>query len=283
MMRRNHLAPDPRDQEVRRLKDELDDARRTILSLMPDAIHRELNSFYQCESRAASHRWLEDVADRLIARVEATQRSAYDQPRADCPLCDSSPNSPYDLGGFTVPEGLRRHLVGWGNVSQCGVTEAAWRLAREHWNSKWRQAEIEEEAKSREQVAERRRTEVLFRTRPDRAPELRDQAYEPRAAGDWPAVEERLRALGFVESLEGSVKAYTREHDDCLVYADPRSKGRIDFVVCPKPVPKRYGRKGHYLRQFSLLDSWKNDLEGKYQLRLHPPKQQPPPPSPEKQ
>jgi hypothetical protein len=278
MMRRYQYASDPRDQrdqEVRRLKDELDDARRTILSLMPDAVHGELSSYSQCESRAASCRWLEDVAARLIERVEATQRSAYHQPRAPCPLCDSSPNSPYDEGGFTVPEGLRRHLVGWGNVSQCDVTEAAWHLARDYWDWQWRQTEVEEEAKGREQVAERRRTEVLYKTRPDREPELRDQAYEPRPASDWSAAEERLRALGFVEAMEGSVKAYTRDHDDCLVYADPRSKGRIEFVVCPKPLPKRYSRKSrYYFRQFSLLDSWKNDLEGKYQLRLRPPKKE---------
>ena len=111
---------------------------------------------------------------------------------------------------------------------------------------------------------------MLYRTRPDQEPELRDRVFGPsRSVSDWPAAEERLRTLGFVESLEGNVKAYTREHDEYLVFADPRSRGRIDFVACPKPVPLQFSRKSRYnVRSFFLLDGWKKDLEAKYQLRL---------------
>lgn len=268
-MRRQHFPlPDPREHEVRRLKDELDAARRTILSLMPDAIRGELTSYYRCESREASHAWLEHLANQLIARVAPTQSSAWNEPRAYCPLCRTGPDTAYG-GGFMVPEGLRRHLVGWGSTSQCEVTEAAWQLAREHWDRQWRESENEAKEAARNLTAERRRTEVLYRTRPDREPELRDAVFlvSPRVAGDWPAAEERLRSLGFSESLESNVKAYTREHDECLVYADPRGQGRIKFFVCPKPIPKRPSR-GYRVRDFYLLDSWKNDLEAKYQLRL---------------
>lgn len=176
-----------------------------------------------------------------------------------------------DQGGFTLPEGLRRHLVGWGNVSQCGVTEAASELARECWDHQWRQAELEDERQKQELLAQRRRTEMLYRSRPDWEPELRDRTYEPRSEASWPIAEERLRQLAFVESVEANVKSYVREHDDCVVYADPRSSNRIDFVVCPKPLPKRFtSRSRPRFRFFHLLDTWTKDLEGKYQARLQP-------------
>ena len=48
-----------------------------------------------------------------------------------CPLCRSVPSSAYTSRGFTLPEGLDRHLEGRGNTYACPVMEALLTLANQ--------------------------------------------------------------------------------------------------------------------------------------------------------
>jgi hypothetical protein len=139
----------PAEDAIRRLKSDLYEARTTIIELMPEDIQRLLTSYYSCESRQQTYGWAESVADEIVesAEVLPRQQGFYFSDRAYCPLCGHGSESPYE-SGFAVPEGLRRHLVGWGNTRQCRVMEAALYLAGDYWHDKFHAAEQAEEAPS---------------------------------------------------------------------------------------------------------------------------------------
>lgn len=108
-------STDPRDDTIRWLRDELYMTRVTVLSLAKSEHRQLLNSYHQRETRAESYAWESDVAGKIIdsASILPPEQGSYLGPRAFCPLCGDGSSSPYDTG-FSVPEGLRRHLVGWG-------------------------------------------------------------------------------------------------------------------------------------------------------------------------
>lgn len=58
--------------------------------------------------------------DRLMSEI-----------RLKCPLCGSSSQTTY-VEGYKYPEGLRRHLSGFGNMSQCFITNIIIELALHH-------------------------------------------------------------------------------------------------------------------------------------------------------
>jgi hypothetical protein len=80
-----------------------------------------------------------------------------------------------------------------------------------------------------------------------------------------------LSELGFQTVSETNVKSYIVELGDFVVYADPRMGGQIVFRVYKRPLPKKRriprGRSARR-REFHLLDSWKRDIQGKYETRL---------------
>lgn len=121
---------------VRLLAAELEEARWNMLDLMPDGMRQLLKSFRDCESPAAARGWLERIAGDLIASAEPLKRTTESSApaRARCPLCrgGTQSRSPQDEG-YSLPEGLRRHLIGFSNVRQCVVTTAALQLAEAHW------------------------------------------------------------------------------------------------------------------------------------------------------
>jgi hypothetical protein len=124
----------PPDDRTRRLEDELDQTCRTVLHLMPENVRELLESYSACESRDETHRWDDTVAEQITAFAKVLPRQGpYSSDRAYCPLCGEGSQSPYE-SGFTLPEGLRRHLVGYGNTHLCRVMRAALCLARQHWN-----------------------------------------------------------------------------------------------------------------------------------------------------
>jgi hypothetical protein len=121
------------DGEIRRLKDDLYQARRTIVCLMPEPVQEILDSYYRCTSRIELHQWESNVIDQLVELAKPVPRhTTYDTERAYCPLCGGSAQSIYQSQqGFSLPVGLQRHLEGWGNTHQCDVTVAAFKLARD--------------------------------------------------------------------------------------------------------------------------------------------------------
>jgi len=267
---------DPYEKEISALSNKLREARYTILSLMPKAAQEALKSYLSCESRQETHGWVNRTAETIVslAHILPPEEGSYFSNRACCPLCGGESSSPYERG-FTVPEGLRRHLIGWGNTRPCEVLEAAFALANEYWHEKFHAEEQIEKAQKEERRRQRKASEVLYRTTPDREPELIDEGsifrgpFRNESELAW--AEQRLAYLGFQFTCEDNVKAYTSERGDWLVYADPRVKGKIEFRAYKKPLPKK--ARGSHIRRgvsrsFYLLDSWKNDIRGKYESRL---------------
>jgi len=128
--------------EVSRLKDELDEARRSMLAMTgPQAEGLLLSYFsamglrsgeYEAGPRARALRWLRGIAADVLRLAQVAPTHLSD--RALCPLCKASPRGPHALG-FTFPEGLERHLLGIYNAHQCPVVRAALELAVEYGES----------------------------------------------------------------------------------------------------------------------------------------------------
>jgi hypothetical protein len=259
--------------QIKKLEEELWSARVAIIGLAPSKYRDLLKSYYRCEAHKDSYNWLDRVADQIIDTVEplSKEQGSYLEPRAYCPLCGDGSSSPYDRG-FAIPEGLRRHLTGWGRSSQCSVTEAAHQLALDYFHDKFGPAE-EAERQAKEKVrAERIRTEVLLRTSPGKEPVLMDDVSygcEPRDRAEFLWAESRLKELGFERIEEGRVRQYLRESDSFGVFADPRAKGEILFRVYRRPFPKRIQlSRIDRSKYFVIKDSWKNDVSGKFNTRL---------------
>jgi hypothetical protein len=85
--------------------------------------------------------------------------------------------------------------------------------------------------------------------------------------------ENRLAELGFPVASNANVRSYASDHGDFAVFADPRRTGEIRFAVYRKPLPTKPPRNGRYrayVGSFFLMDSWKHDIQQKYQSRLDP-------------
>jgi len=265
----------PESEQVQRLREELWRARHMIVDLMPEAMRDLLTSYHRCATREETHSWANSVVMQVVAHAVPIPQcvGSIVGDRAVCPLCGREGSDPY-LRGFALPEGLRRHLVGFGNAQQCGVMEAAMRLAEEYWDFRFAEQEAKEEAEARLCKAKRRLSETQCLTSPNGKPQLIDEGTDSwskhRSSESLQWAEERLRGLGFSVNSERNVKSYTTDHDTYVVYADPRTEGRIDFKVSKKTPSGRVSRSniGHRYQSFHLRDEWRHDLATKYQVRL---------------
>jgi hypothetical protein len=174
--------------ESDRLSDALYSARRTILSLLPVETRTRLESYYDLKTWTDFHRWEREIVDHFVesARVLKESENSYFGPRACCPLCGSSTSAPYQEG-FSLPEGLRRHLTGWGNVQQCDVLEHVFGMALDARREQFDNSRAEEEAQKKGVLAKRREHETLFDLGPVRGVTLIDEGLdfgsEPRDSG----------------------------------------------------------------------------------------------------
>src|SRR5262245_59034258 len=170
-----------RASELRDLKDELYAARRAVINLMPEKVAQVLGSYHKCKSTREYYAWCEEAAGQIITLVPPdTIKQSYDGRRASCPLCGSVGHGPF-ADGFTVPEGMRRHLTGYGNTHHCPVTEAAFELGGDYVKRRFGEAEAKAEAEAEAErtriQAQRRLTEVLYRIHPTDVPQLSDGDY----------------------------------------------------------------------------------------------------------
>ncbi|ADO71712.1 hypothetical protein [Stigmatella aurantiaca] len=169
------------------------------------------------------------------------QRLVFDQEEREIPyalsrkieqLCDESP-----YGGGNFP-----------TISS--ITEN--RLVRRKW-------EQSEKIKSR-----RSQEEVLLRLSPrsDEKAVLLDEVLfdKPRTNEQWIWAEERLKNLGFEKKVEDRRMSFIRRVGNHLVYADPRSEGRIHFKIYEM---SKNGKAVQSASTFMLPDKWKNNLEEK--------------------
>ncbi|MFP2770811.1 hypothetical protein [Oceanisphaera sp. KMM 10153] len=269
-MRRQWGTP---EEQIKKLEQELWSARYAILGLAPAAYQEILRSYYRCNDRSESYHWLDSVAEKIIETVEPlpNDKGSFFGARAYCPLCGEGTSSTYERG-YALPEGLRRHLTGWGRSQMCAVTEAAHQLALDHFHDEFSAEEETQRLEQQKRKNARLRNEVLLRTGPLSELELMDETGyfgEPRNKSDWVKAESRLDELGFEMSEDERVRQYVLDAEAYGVYADPRSNKEIVFRVYRKPFPKRVSRTGvRRYSQFVIRDSWKNDISGKFHVRL---------------
>ncbi len=257
------------EMEIKQLKNLVWKTRRGLLALMPSDIVNLLDGHLSCESDDDAKRWRDDVIDVLVERAEHT--AFVDPRRGDvrvwCPLCKEGSTGG---SGFALPEGLRRHLEGSYQATRCFVMEVVLGLLYDHVHDPLRLGRRD----SPEVLAKRRRTETRYRLAPGGGPLLYDEQMlgdQPRSADQLAWAEERLQALGFRCVDEGKTRGWVDETDDYVVYADPRATGCIRFKVWRKPLPSHPTIGPHVTCEtgrFQLLDSWKQDLPGKYAERV---------------
>ncbi len=221
------------DKRIERLEAELDEARRDIVDLARAELWDVLHGYLPCGSREEHYRWQLDLVAAVVARAVPEPETLSWQPRALCHLCRRGGHSPH-LRGFALPEGLSRHLMGVGRAHRCAVTNAAFRLAREHLRDRFEEAE--EAARRLEEG--RRGTERLYLIAPWSAPRPLDEGpafggRSPRGSESLKAAERRLADLGFRTEVDGAVVSYRFVRDDLVVFADPRAEGRIDLERIP--------------------------------------------------
>lgn len=123
---------DATDKRLAQCEEVLFLTRKTVLDLMPEELSKILFSYPKQGSHKDVADWMHRVTEEIVSRAELSEPRPYDQDRAMCPLCRRGSNQPYTSGGFTWPEGLRRHLQGGGNAYLCSVMQAALGLA--YWS-----------------------------------------------------------------------------------------------------------------------------------------------------
>lgn len=263
-----------KDKTIDRLKDELWMLRSQIINLPSYEMGQILRSFYACPSMDETYVWLDQVAAKIISyAVPLEPEPSIWGGRANCPLCGLGAGSPYQEG-FALPEGLRRHLVGYGNTHKCLFTETAQILAREHWREQFAESEREKYERKRQDLARRRNEETLYQLNPFDDGQLLDEGMwstaKPRTAEEMGWAESRLQSLALEKRVSGNLQSWIDEREYFVVYADMRQVGRIDFSVWKKPLPKRRPIRTHNYEicRFYLLDTWGKDLRSKYESRL---------------
>jgi hypothetical protein len=254
------------EQTISHLQNELHRTRLSVMEMMPFEAQVILTSYHSCKSRQHTRLWPHIAATKIIELATILPPTIFDSSkRAYCPLCGASGSNKYSPG-FSVPEGLRRHLLGWSNSSICPMFDIVLRMANEEWDKSFFETEEQERAR----IQERKKHETLYKAAPKDEPKLLDEGFSlfqrPRTLKELPWAEARLATLGFLTLTEDRVRWYIDERERFVVYADPCEHGQISFRVYAKPVPKR----GHtsQISDFRLFDRWKNDIRRKYEARL---------------
>jgi hypothetical protein len=268
-------VPTPLEEKVRELETALEDARETIIHLVPPEFSEILDSYDRCESTADFRVWKETVAERIAANVpESSIIDTTISRRANCPLCQRATFGIYS-DGFKLPLGLVRHLTGYGNVHQCEVTKAAFALGRDYVERRYGEAEraakkAEDEEKAR-QTEVRRKTDTLYKVHPIDPPQLIDDGYrswfgELRKPERLEWAKARAKSLGFISHVDGNVQSLEKQKAHYVIYADIRSEKKITFNIFRLPITK--GKK-LWQSNFDFPDSYKNDIEEKFNVRLN--------------
>lgn len=270
------MQSDEFEVKCRKLEDELYDARRVLLDLMPSEIMAVMEAFTECDSRAEFSEWRKRVIDMVLKKAgeQAPEADLLGEVRVQCPLCGREAFNPSG-GGFKMPEGLRRHLIGWGNAEPCRIMHHVRHLALGHLEWRFREQTAHEAAEHAAKAAadkRRRGSEALFQLGPGSVPERLDEDIllwgdKPRDSESLAWAVKRLELLGFSERQEENVRAFVYQAGDWVVYADPREAGKIRFHVYRVAGSK--AKKGESVaHKFYMLDKWKYELVRKFKERL---------------
>jgi hypothetical protein len=121
------------ERELRGLRDDVSRLQHELVEIGSRRINQAdgpgqlLIGFYVCKSETEVYAWLGTLPEKLLAFANVDRPDDWLDQSAFCPLCGEGK---YTNRGYSYPEGLYRHLRGWGNSRQCPVTRAAESLAR---------------------------------------------------------------------------------------------------------------------------------------------------------
>lgn len=112
-------------------KEKLDALRFEVLDLIDQGDYMDFGfaNRHTLKARSEVFNWARETAEKIIQKIdgdESIKPSYLGDRRTLCPLCKRGPNSPYiHAEGFSIPEGLRRHLLGSYNAHQCFFIKVA--------------------------------------------------------------------------------------------------------------------------------------------------------------
>src|SRR4051794_29854154 len=91
-------------EEIRSLRENLREARRDLLSLIPFELSTILSSYLSCSDRLEADGWRANITEQIIshAKILSASEGSYRWNRAYCPLCGKGSSSPYEKG-FSHP------------------------------------------------------------------------------------------------------------------------------------------------------------------------------------
>ena len=235
---------------VKKLRDQLEEAQFDVVSLatrnLPPEVGAALRGYSDCKNQREFINWRYAVVDQIIAVAKpdpASRKSLYDGERGYRPLCGGGATDIYGGGfhGYTLPEGLNRHLTGYGNTYRCDVMKHAFAATHDHM----RPTLDAENRQKREDKEARRKTERLYKVDDGEPSLIDDHMLDHRTFDEISAVEERLRSLGFVIEERDNIVSYRLPHPDYLILADPREPRRLNFRLFKlTPSGKARRRKG---------------------------------------
>lgn len=253
------------DNEEPALRRLLREANETVLHLLPREVREVIEAPYPgLETWSDIYRWESQAIQQVIRSAKPIECSSREfGPRAMCPLCGYGGANFYE-DGYALPEGLARHLEGYGKTQQCRVMKAARWLVRDLFGAKARAAEYAEDERRKQEQESRSRRETLFQIHPDAPAELIDAGWGPKPVRDGSQLEwalQRLVSLGFCVTRDDNIITCTRDWGQGIAYADPRRQGAIEVRVFSKIKPRRKARVP--LTRGMLHDRMKNDLKGR--------------------
>ena len=246
--------------KIKKLEGELHTARHTILNMLPDELHQLLTSYYECKSEEETIRWEYMVAEKLLEHVKIIPCDQWrSSDRAFCPLCGSGSQGPFDEG-YAIPEGLRRHITGYGNVRRCSVFEQIHQLAEEYWDYQLAEQKRRENEKANILLKARKEKKNICLVGPDSMPVLiggKSYSCTPlRNKEQLKWAEARLESLGFEKIIKDNEISYVYDDGEICIFANPLVQKRIDFQAykCDSNV------RSH---SYTLPDYYKNKLKEK--------------------
>ena len=90
-----------KDDEIKRLKEELWFARTTIIDLVPAPFCEFFRGYYHCNTRSEGYEWRRNLVAEIIENTPVDDQENFGFQRTTrCPLCDDSPSHFY-RDGFT--------------------------------------------------------------------------------------------------------------------------------------------------------------------------------------
>jgi hypothetical protein len=93
-----------------------------------------LEGYFRIDDFEKLREWRLERAEEIIKKAWVRPGEEMGDPRwprAICPLCRQGAQGTRDVQGYAVPDGLRRHLLGELNSTQCFVFAAAESIARD--------------------------------------------------------------------------------------------------------------------------------------------------------